>query len=75
MFLVGGGVTLLALRNAAALGGTLNVGTHAMIEGPNYTGSEAVYDFFAGAALEVVGLGLADGAVRGAGTIWSRLRP
>ncbi|MEL6195687.1 MAG: hypothetical protein AAFQ77_01365 [Myxococcota bacterium] len=75
VFLVGGGVTLLALRNAAALGGTLNVGTHAMIEGPNYTGSEAVYDFFAGAALEVVGLGLADGAVRGAGTIWSRLRP
>ncbi|MEM6558555.1 MAG: hypothetical protein AAF605_02115 [Myxococcota bacterium] len=74
VFLVGGGVTLLALRNAAALGGTLNVGTHAMIEGPNYTGSEAVYDFFAGAALEVVGMGVADGAIRGAGTMWSRLR-
>lgn len=75
IMLVGGGISLAALRNAALVGGTVNTGTHAVIEGPNYGASEAVYDFFAGAAYEVAGVGIGEGVVRGGGLLWNTLRP
>ncbi|MEO1174057.1 MAG: hypothetical protein AAFX94_18720, partial [Myxococcota bacterium] len=74
IMLVGGGISLVAIRNAALLGGTLNTGSHALIEGPNYSANEAVYDFFAGAAYEVAGVGIGEGIMRGGGMLWSTLR-
>ncbi len=55
---LGAGLTPMAMTRAVAGAALANPVAHGAVQGPNYTAGQAMYHFFAGAGLEVAGIGM-----------------
>lgn len=71
---LGSGITVAALSRAALAAGVSNTTVNGAVTGPNYTASQATYDFFSAAGLEIGGGVAFVGARAGARSAWRALR-
>ncbi|MEL6760644.1 MAG: hypothetical protein AAFP04_09595 [Myxococcota bacterium] len=62
---LGAGISLTTLAIAAGSAGTAQVSTQGLVRGTDYSSGEAAVDFFSAAALEVAGIGVGHGVIRG----------